>query len=60
MTNLVNDAPSPDADVITVEAGPAGMSAAIELATAGCRVIVLDMQTTPGGPRHFRAGPCRG
>jgi len=39
----------PDADVIVVGAGPAGMSAAIELVDAGCSVIVLDMQAAPGG-----------
>jgi NADPH-dependent 2,4-dienoyl-CoA reductase/sulfur reductase-like enzyme len=39
----------PDADVIVVGAGPAGMSAAIDLAHAGCSVIVLDMQPAPGG-----------
>ncbi|TPJ81980.1 FAD-dependent oxidoreductase [Mesorhizobium sp. B2-5-13] len=41
--------PRPDADVIVVGAGPAGMSAASELAAAGCSVIVLDMQPSPGG-----------
>lgn len=41
--------PAPDADVIVIGAGPAGMSSAIELASAGCRVIVLDMQPLPGG-----------
>ncbi len=43
-----------DSDVIVIGAGPAGMSASIELATAGCRVIVLDMQPAPGG-QIFRA-----
>jgi NADPH-dependent 2,4-dienoyl-CoA reductase/sulfur reductase-like enzyme/bacterioferritin-associated ferredoxin len=47
-------APVADADVIIVGAGPAGMSAAIELAAGGCRVIVLDMQPAPGG-QIFRA-----
>ncbi|MBX5218757.1 FAD-dependent oxidoreductase [Rhizobium sp. NLR8a] len=41
--------PLPDADVLVIGAGPAGMSAAVDLATAGCRVIVLDMQPSPGG-----------
>jgi len=40
---------APDADAIIIGAGPAGMSAAIELASSGCRVIVLDMQPSPGG-----------
>jgi NADPH-dependent 2,4-dienoyl-CoA reductase/sulfur reductase-like enzyme len=38
-----------DAEVIIVGAGPAGMSASVELARAGRRVIVLDMQARPGG-----------
>ncbi len=41
--------PKPDADVIIVGAGPAGMAAAAELADAGCSVIVLDMGLAPGG-----------
>ncbi|MEK1926622.1 MAG: NAD(P)/FAD-dependent oxidoreductase [Rhizobium giardinii] len=45
---------TPDADIIVIGAGPAGMSAAVELASAGRHVIVLDMQPTPGG-QIFRA-----
>lgn len=41
--------PAPDTDVIIIGAGPAGMSAAIELASAGYGVIVLDLQPAPGG-----------
>ncbi len=41
--------PAPDADAIIIGAGPAGMSSAIELASSGCQVIVLDMQPSPGG-----------
>ncbi|WP_292444601.1 FAD-dependent oxidoreductase [Mesorhizobium sp.] len=41
--------PELDTGVIIIGAGPAGMSAAIELAQAGVRVIVLDLQPTPGG-----------
>ncbi|RVG77268.1 FAD/NAD(P)-binding oxidoreductase [Sinorhizobium meliloti] len=44
----------PDADVIVIGAGPAGISAAVELASAGIHVIVLDMQPAPGG-QIFRA-----
>jgi NADPH-dependent 2,4-dienoyl-CoA reductase/sulfur reductase-like enzyme len=44
-----NPPPRPDADVIIVGAGPAGMAAAVELADAGCSVIVLDMAASPGG-----------
>jgi len=46
--------PAPDADAIVIGAGPAGMSCAIDLASAGFRVIVLDMQPSPGG-QIFRA-----
>ncbi|WP_218062690.1 FAD/NAD(P)-dependent oxidoreductase [Komagataeibacter swingsii] len=38
-----------DTDAIIVGCGPSGMAAAIELAEAGCSVIVLDMQPAPGG-----------
>lgn len=41
--------PPPDADVIVIGAGPAGMAASVDLARAGRRVIVLDMQSAPGG-----------
>jgi NADPH-dependent 2,4-dienoyl-CoA reductase/sulfur reductase-like enzyme/bacterioferritin-associated ferredoxin len=40
---------TPDVDVIVIGAGPAGMSAAIELASVQCSVIVFDMQPAPGG-----------
>lgn len=43
------DKPPLDTDVIVIGSGPSGMSAAIELAGAGCRVIVLDLQPAPGG-----------
>lgn len=45
---------APDADVIIIGAGPAGLASATELAAAGLRVVVLDMQPTPGG-QIFRA-----
>lgn len=48
------DRPAPDADVIIIGAGPAGMAAAVDLAAAGRSVIVLDMQPAPGG-QIFRA-----
>ncbi len=36
-------------DVIIIGGAPAGLSAAIELAEAGCSVLVLEQQNTPGG-----------
>jgi len=45
---------APAADVIVIGAGPAGMSAAIELGSAGYHVIVLDLRPAPGG-QIFRA-----
>lgn len=48
------DGLAPDADMIVIGAGPAGMSAAVELASAGRHVIVLDLQPAPGG-QIFRA-----
>ncbi len=41
--------PPMNADVIIVGCGPSGMAAAVELATAGCSVLVMDMQPAPGG-----------
>ncbi|RWR09526.1 NAD(P)/FAD-dependent oxidoreductase [Paenirhodobacter populi] len=54
MNALSFGTPAADADVIVIGAGPAGVSAAIDLAAAGRRVIVLDMQPAPGG-QIFRA-----
>ncbi|WP_137176696.1 FAD-dependent oxidoreductase [Roseomonas sp. AR75] len=66
-------APEPDAaaaeiapDVLVVGAGPAGLSAAIAAAEAGCSVAVLDERDAPGGQylkplaaSHAHAAPDR-
>lgn len=41
-------------DVLVIGAGPAGISAALQLATFGCHVTVVDDQPAPGG-RIFAA-----
>ena len=38
-----------------IGAGPAGMSAAIRLVEAGCRVTILDEQPSPGGQIYRNA-----
>ncbi|PVZ08657.1 MULTISPECIES: FAD/NAD(P)-binding oxidoreductase [unclassified Pseudomonas] len=38
-----------DTDVLVIGSGPAGMSTAIGVAQKGLKVIVLDLQPTPGG-----------
>ena len=37
-----------DADVIVIGAGPVGLTAALLLADAGVRVILVELATTPG------------
>ena len=57
-------APDPDryermnahCDVLVVGGGPAGLSAALAAANRGCRVILADEQTEPGG--DLLAGDC--
>ncbi|MBK8097260.1 MAG: FAD-dependent oxidoreductase [Planctomycetes bacterium] len=51
-----------DADVGIVGAGPGGMAAAVELARAGLRVLVLDEGARPGGQifRQLPAGAAGG
>src|SRR2546430_11219341 len=43
-------------DVAVIGAGPAGMSAAVVAAQAGCGVTVLDLGERPGG-QYWRWGP---
>jgi len=43
-------------DLAVIGAGPAGMTAAVAAAAAGCRVVVLDLAERPGG-QYWRWGP---
>lgn len=44
-------------DVAVIGSGPAGMAAALEAASAGCSVTVLDSYATPGGQFHRTYAP---
>jgi len=48
--------PAPDADVIVIGGGIAGLSAALEASEAGARVIVLEMNSLPGGHAVMAGG----
>ncbi|WP_113912849.1 NAD(P)/FAD-dependent oxidoreductase [Roseovarius dicentrarchi] len=48
-----------DFDLITIGAGPAGMSAARVAAEGGLRVLLLDEQARPGGQIYRNAGQTR-
>jgi len=48
-TNPSADAARQDADIVVVGAGIAGLSAAIDAASAGARVVVVDMNSVFGG-----------
>jgi len=54
-------APGPPArtDVAIIGAGPAGLTAAVTAADAGCAVCVLDLGERPGG-QFWRSGPATG
>ena len=39
----------PEYDIVSVGAGPAGMSAAIEASGSGARLLVVDENLHPGG-----------
>ena len=44
-------------DVVVIGAGNAGLSAALRLATKGCKVLVLERHNIPGGfASSFRRG----
>lgn len=54
------DSPPPqarrvDGDVAVVGAGPGGMAAALAAADAGCRVVLIDSSTRPGGQIYRQA-----
>ncbi len=48
--------PSLSCDVIVIGAGASGLSAAIEAADAGARVIVLEKNPMPGGSSRLSVG----
>ena len=43
--------------IVVVGAGPAGLTAATEAATAGASVVVLDERTEPGGQLRYQVQP---
>ena len=45
-----------EADVVIIGSGIAGMCAAIQAATAGARVLVLEKDKEPGGCAKFSGG----
>lgn len=46
---MPNSPPEQRCDIAVVGAGPAGLAAAAAASTAGCRVVLLDGGTSPGG-----------
>ncbi|MSS71847.1 MAG: FAD-dependent oxidoreductase [Candidatus Latescibacteria bacterium] len=48
------------ADVAVVGGGPAGLSAALEAARTGARVVLIDDQATLGGHLRFQTAPFNG
>jgi predicted oxidoreductase len=50
------EVPQPDADVIVIGGGIAGLSAALEASEAGARVVVLEMNSVPGGHAVMAGG----
>ena len=49
VSDSISTAATSDADIIIVGAGLAGLSAAIDAASAGARVLVIDMNSVFGG-----------
>jgi len=50
------NAPQAQFDVVVVGAGGAGLAAAAEAAAAGCKVVVLEKNDTPGGSTDWAVG----
>jgi len=56
LSACTQSAPKGDADAIVVGAGIAGLSAAVELARGGAKVIVIDMNSVGGGHAVMAGG----
>ena len=47
-----------ETDVVVVAGGPSGLSAAVQAAELGARVIVCEKQAAVGGAANMGMGPC--
>ena len=46
-----------ETEIVVVAAGPAGLSAAVQAAEDGAKVIVLEKSPVPGGAANMGMGP---